>query len=265
MIKKIETKIIKWIQTKVKEAKAEGVVIGLSGGIDSAVVAALCKKAFPNNTLGVIMPCDSDPWDKIDAQNFAMEFQIPVKDVWLEWTYESLLGDLKADKDTNKMAKANLKPRLRMAALYYYANLYNYLVVGTGNKSEISIGYSTKYGDAGVDILPIGDLLKTEVRILAQELKIPQKIIDKVPTAGLWEGQTDEGEMGLTYEELDGALSAIENKSNPSYNQKGVVIDSGLVNYILHGTDYDEEILAKVNSMIAKSEHKRKLPPICKL
>src|SRR5690606_5628013 len=105
------------------------------------------------------------------------------------------------------MAVANLKPRLRMTTVYYVANTRNYLVAGTGNRSELTIGYFTKYGDGGVDLLPIGRLLKAEVRELARELGIPERIITKAPSAGLWAGQTDEGEMGFTYAELERYLS----------------------------------------------------------
>ena len=110
----------------------------------------------------------------------------------------------------NDLAKANLKPRLRMMILYYFANSQDYLVAGTGNKSELCVGYFTKYGDGGVDILPLGGLLKTEVRKLAKELGIPKEIIDRTPSAGLWKDQTDEGEMGMSYEDLDFCLEAIE-------------------------------------------------------
>jgi NAD+ synthase len=144
----------------------------------------------------------------------------------------------------DRVAAGNLKARLRMAVWYYFANSRNYLVVGAGNKSEIKIGYFTKYGDGGVDILPLGDLLKTQVRELACELGIPEEIIVKSPSAGLWEGQTDEGEMGITYEELDRVLIAIE---------------SG------HTGECNQEALARVRGMMAASQHKRDPIPICKL
>ncbi|MHC1587128.1 MAG: NAD(+) synthase, partial [Candidatus Syntropharchaeia archaeon] len=135
------------------------------------------------------------------------------------------------------LASANVKPRLRMTTLYYFANKMNYLVAGTGNKSELSIGYFTKYGDGGVDILPIGHLLKTEVRELAKKLGIPEKIIKKIPSAGLWEGQTDEGEIGMSYESLDRILSSI--------------------NSIKEGKEVE-----RVKEMIKKAKHKRKPPEI---
>jgi NAD+ synthase len=134
---------------------------------------------------------------------------------------------------------ANLKPRLRMLTLYYFANKLNYLVVGTGNKSELTMGYFTKYGDGGVDILPLGDLLKTEINKLAAELGVPREIIDKPPSAGLWAGQTDEGEMGITYAELDKILSG---------EPKGIL----------------QEKIDLVKSREALSRHKRALPDIFK-
>ena len=139
------------------------------------------------------------------------------------------------------MAYANLKPRLRMCALYYFAQKLNYLVAGTGNKSELVVGYFTKYGDGGVDILPLVGLLKTEVRQLAKELKIPREIIEKTPSAGLWHGQTDEGEMGITYEELDRIIVAIGRKKI-----KGI----------------SKAKLSKVKKMMRGSLHKRAPIPV---
>ncbi|MDD5027177.1 MAG: NAD(+) synthase, partial [Candidatus Omnitrophica bacterium] len=144
----------------------------------------------------------------------------------------------------SNLALANLRPRLRMAALYYFANKFNYLVCGTGNKSELMAGYFTKYGDGGVDILPIAGLLKKDVRRLAKELGIPVQIITKAPTAGLWPGQTDEKEMGITYNELDDILYRLEHKQKQRA-AKGKV--------------------AKVERMIAKSGHKRNMPEICNI
>jgi NAD+ synthase len=128
-----------------------------------------------------------------------------------------------------------------MITLYYFANNLNYLVAGTGNKSEALVGYFTKYGDGGVDILPLGGLLKTEVRELARELDIPEKIIDKTPSAGLWQGQTDEAELGITYQDLDKTLQALESGKTSALPPK---------------------LVAKVKNLIAISEHKRRPPPI---
>ncbi|ADL08140.1 NAD+ synthase [Thermosediminibacter oceani] len=225
--------LVDWLKERINEAGARGAVFGLSGGIDSAVVGALCKRAFPENCLGLIMPCYSNSKDEEDAVKVAEKFGIPHKKIVLDGVYDEFLNIL--DKTDNRVAVANIKPRLRMITLYYYATLNNYLVVGTGNKSELTVGYFTKYGDGGVDLLPLGNLVKKQVRELAVYLGIPRDIIEKPPTGGLWEGQTDEGEMGITYEELD--------------------------NFILTGKARPE-IAEKIKNMNRKSEHKRNLPPI---
>jgi len=198
-------KLCVWMEGKVIEAKAKGMVFGLSGGLDSAVVAALSIRIFPQNTLAIIIPCHSLEADINDALDFINKFNIPYKIIDVSKVYDSfihLLND-KEKEGSFKLAEANIKPRLRMTTLYYFANKLNYLVVGTGNKSELMIGYFTKYGDGGADILPLGNLLKSQVRELAEYLGIPKKIINKPPSAGLWEGQTDEKEIGISYEQLD--------------------------------------------------------------
>lgn len=207
----LAAKLSAWIQRQVAEAGAQGCVVGLSGGIDSAVVAGLCSRAFPHHTLGLIMSCHSHPQDAAHARLVADKFAIPVREIVLDQVYDALLYTLPQQEGAEarqSLAAANIKPRLRMLTLYYHANLFNYLVAGTGNKSELTVGYFTKYGDGGVDILPLGNLVKGEVRQLAQYLGVPQEIIDKPPSAGLWSGQTDEGEMGLTYADLDAFIKS---------------------------------------------------------
>lgn len=235
-MEELADKLIAWIREQVERAERRGVVFGLSGGIDSAVVAVLCKRAFPDNCLAAIMPCYSVETDIEHAQAVALKFQIPFKNIALEGVFDVLLAALsdgEYDPGTKRLAEANLKPRLRMITLYCLANRLDYLVVGTGNRSEISIGYFTEYGDGGVDILPLGNLVKSRVRELAVHLGIPDEIIQKPPSAGLWEGQTDEGEMGLTYEELD--------------------------RYLVTGKA-SEEIKKKVDAMMGGSAHKRAMP-----
>ena len=199
-------------------AGSRGFVFGLSGGIDSAVVAKLCQIAMPQRVLGVLLPCYSHPQDEEDARLVASTFAIPTARVDLGPAFdaltESLLHAVKGlptHVDSvdikQQMPDANLKPRLRMASLYFVANSLNYLVVGTGNRSEITLGYYTKYGDGGVDLLPIGGLLKSEVYTLARELGVPERVIAKPPTAGLWVGQTDEAEMGFSYDMLEAFLT----------------------------------------------------------
>ena len=206
-------KLTDWIKARVVGARSEGVVFGLSGGVDSAVVGALCRRAFPDSCLGLVMPCHSVASDVDDARLAARELGIPTEIVELDGVLDAflrVLPQIDGDSHAKKLAVANIKPRLRMTTLYYFANLRGYLVVGTGNRSEAAMGYCTKYGDAGVDILPLGNLLKSQVRDLARHLGVPERIIAKPPSAGLWEGQTDEEEMGLAYEELDCYLATGE-------------------------------------------------------
>jgi len=240
--------ISKWIKEKVKEAGAEGIVLGLSGGVDSSLTAALAKKALGDKVLGLLMPCHSDPTDLEHARLLATKFGIETEYVDLGPVFDRLMASLPRGND---LAAANLKPRLRMATLYYFANSRNYLVAGTGNKSELTVGYFTKYGDGGADLLPLGDLLKSQVRELARELGVPEEIIAKPPSAGLWAGQTDEGEMGITYDELDRTILAIDLHRNSG--EKGDT------------RECDEATLGRVKAMIAASEHKRQPIPICKI
>ncbi len=243
----MKKKIASWIKKQVKEAGAKGCVLGLSGGVDSAVVAALCKLAFPKNVMGILMPCYSDPQDLKDAQKIARKFSISTRLVDLKRPFNQLYLQLQGKKYNTKeenLAIANMKPRLRMLTLYYYANQLNYLVVGTGNKSEAVMGYCTKYGDGGVDLLPLAELLKTQVRELARDLGIPEEIISKPPSAGLWAGQTDEAEMGISYDDLDRIIVSLKTGQT-----KG--LDSALVK--------------KVKEKMKASEHKRCMPPSFKL
>lgn len=245
-MKKLSDNLAAWVKEQVNTAGAKGIVIGLSGGIDSAVAAVICKKAFLDDILALLLPCYSSPSDMDHALMVADKFNIPSKVIVLDEVFE-LLRNLFAERGTTDeqerapgvsvkdLALANVKARLRMTSLYYFANHLNYLVAGSGNKSELSIGYFTKYGDGGVDILPMGNLLKSEVRELAIFLGIPREIVQKPPSAGLWEGQTDEAEMGVTYEVLDSYLSTGNVASDASN---------------------------KIKRLIEESEHKRKMPPV---
>ena len=187
-------KIAKWLRARAEDAGARGFVFGLSGGIDSAVVGRLCQMASPQRVLGVLLPCYSHPQDEADARLVASAFSIPLARVDLGPAFDALtesLGHAVRGLPTQvhsvdikqQMPEANIKPRLRMASLYFIANSMNYLVAGTGNRSELTLGYFTKYGDGGVDVLPIGGLLKSEVYALARELGVPDRIITKAPTA----------------------------------------------------------------------------------
>lgn len=233
-VEQVACGLVRWIQDRTREAGAKGVVLGISGGIDSAVVAALAKQAFPDDVLGLIMPSHSQPRDAEHAWLVAEKFAIPAIHIDLTQITEQLIGLLDG-ASPHPLASANIRPRLRMICLYYQAQKNNYLVLGTGNRTELYTGYFTKYGDGGVDLLPIGGLVKAEVRELARFLGVPQEIIEKPPSAGLWEGQTDEGEIGLTYEEMD--------------------------RYLLTG-QAEERVRNRMEHLHRVSEHKRSLPPI---
>jgi len=245
-------RIASWMRRRAQAGGARGFAVGLSGGIDSAVVARLAQRATPGQAVGVIMPCHSDPRDEADAALVAEGFALPTIRIDLAPAFDRLkaslvqaVGTLPADvaagvsaQDQRRhLAHANLKPRLRMTILFFVANSLNYLVAGTGNRSEIAIGYYTKYGDGGVDLLPIGRLLKSEVRALARELEVPQAILDKAPSAGLWRDQTDEGEMGFTYDELEQYLTRGAAAVSPAQ-------------------------AALIERLMRASEHKRALPPL---
>ncbi|MDD5082625.1 MAG: NAD(+) synthase, partial [Dehalococcoidales bacterium] len=204
--RELTDRLVLWIRDRVTAAGCGGVLLGMSGGIDSSVIAVLCQRACPGNTLGILMPCYSCQEDEDHALAVAGKFGITTKTIALDSIFDSLVKLLPAsgvDASATRLAQANLKVRLRMVILYYLANQMRFLVVGSSNRSELTLGYFTKYGDGGVDIMPLGNLVKQQVRELASCLGIPEVIIDKPPSAGLWPGQTDEAEMGLSYAELD--------------------------------------------------------------
>lgn len=202
------TRRIAFIRDALATAGASGIVYGNSGGKDSALVGILCRMAC-DDTVGLIMPCGSMQnygRDKADAELIAEAFHIPVRVVDLSGTRDALVSA--ADKITalTGAALANIAPRLRMAALYAVAASENRLVAGTGNRSEGYMGYFTKWGDGACDFNPIADLTVTEIRAFLRHLGAPEPIIAKAPSAGLFDGQTDEGEMGVTYRSIDAFL-----------------------------------------------------------
>ena len=235
---------------------ARGFVVGLSGGLDSAVVARLAQLAAPGAVVGLLLPCHSDPKDERDAIAVAKQFSLPTALVDLSKAYDAMAADGQAaldrlrpqlraaatpapiaDDPRARIPNANIKPRLRMTMLYYVANSMQYLVAGTGNKSELATGYFTKYGDGGVDMLPLGNLVKSEVRALARELQIPAAIINRTPSAGLWDGQSDEQEMGFSYGDLERYLDEGPQGVSPA-------------------------LAMRIERLARATEHKRQLPPM---
>ena len=247
--------IASWLRFQMEQVGASRLVLGLSGGIDSAGVCALSTMAAgPSRVIAAIMPIHSRPEDMHDAELVASAFEVVPRVIDLVPAHDALIAAMPSDdaaglEDANvdparqatrrQLALANIKPRLRMTSLYFLANRYNGLVVGTGNKTELAIGYFTKYGDGGVDVLPLGDLDKTAVRGLARTLGVPEPVITKAPSAGLWEGQTDEAEIGVTYAELD---------------------------RILGGGELEEPLepgtMERISALVTASEHKRRAIPV---
>ena len=219
--------LITWIKKKVNDSGAKGVILGLSGGIDSALVAALSKLAFPNNSLGIIMPINNMDHDLGDIDLLIKKIKIKTNTIDLELPFNILKEKLALE---DEKSISNIKPRLRMTTLYSLAQERNYLVLGTGNKVEWELGYFTKYGDGGADIYPIINLLKFQVNDIAKILGVPLSIINKKPSAGLFEGQTDEDDLGFSYKDAD--------------------------NYFLKKY-VNDDIKAKINSFMIKSNHKR--------
>ncbi|MBO8164998.1 MAG: NAD(+) synthase [Brevibacillus sp.] len=196
-----------------------GAVVGISGGIDSAVTAALCVRALGSDrVIGVWMPAYSQQVHAEDAHKLAEAIGLNLVTVDLVQTYDAIVAELNGVLPLDDKTKGNTKARLRMTALYAIANQKGYLVVDTCNRSEIYIGYMTKGGDGLADLNPVASLTKHEIRLLAAALGIPQSIITKAPSADLWAGQTDEQEMGFTYEELDRYL--ITGETSPEAREK---------------------------------------------
>ena len=244
--------IIEFIRETVEKAGASGVVLGLSGGVDSSLTATLCTRALgKDKVLTVIMPVKFTPKEDIeDAKDLAKWLGIRSKEVSIDGISRSFFNELGCDEEDSKqkIPIANLRARIRMVILYYYANLYNYLVAGTGDKSEILIGYFTKYGDGGADFLPIGHLYKTYVRELSRHLGLPERIAYKPSSPQLYPGHKATDEIPIGYEKLDPILYGLfELNLSPDIvsAEVGVPID----------------IVKEVLRRFEVTRHKRSLPP----
>jgi NAD+ synthase len=243
--------ILEFIRQKVDESGGNGVVVGLSGGIDSALVSRLCVDAVGSEkVLNIFMPTSSSSKaDRKDAEDFSREVGAEFKVVEITPAVEGFKMILPSID--RKELLGNVMARCRMVVLMNQANLMGRVVMGTGNKSELLVGYFTKFGDGGVDYLPIGDLYKTEVRELSKRLGISKRLIEKAPSAGLWEGQTDEGELGLSYEKLDQILLGFE-----------MLMDNRETS---RETGIDLNIVEMVSRRHLDTVHKRKAPLIPKV
>lgn len=247
-------RITQFIKDKVGEAGAKGVVMGLSGGVDSSVTLALAVEALgKDNVHALILPDTrvTPSMDIEDAYMLAGNYGVEVSRVDIDPMVDSF-KEMPFYKEDDIVSLGNIRARVRMIILYYYANTNNLLVCGTGDKSEIYMGYFTKYGDGGVDLLPIGDLFKTQVREMGRLLGVPQKILSKPSSPRLWRGHRAEDELGASYEVIDTVLFYYLNlRMEPSQIHAETEIPLDLINRIVE--------------RIYRYEHKRNMPPIPKL
>lgn len=253
-LEKAQNGIIDFILHETGKAGVNGVVVGISGGIDSALTATLAVKALgKDRVLGIHMPESSltPAADSEDAKTLADWLGIEYRTIEISGVISAFMAAVPESESADRLTRGNLKARTRMALLYFHANQLNRMVLGTGNKTEILLGYYTKYGDGGVDLEPIGGLYKTEVWELSGRLGIPEPLITKKPSAGLWAGQTDEAELGISYVKVDEVLRMLEEGAEPEK--------------ILNNIGISAEQLSSVNRRIERNEHKRKAPPVPEL
>ncbi|MEB3787595.1 MAG: NAD+ synthase, partial [Desulfurococcales archaeon] len=218
---RLSKELSSWIRDRVEEAGVEGIVVGVSGGVDSATTLALSVKALgKERVLGLVMPDSTvtPSEDMEDAKSLLESLGVryhvidiaPIVDV-----YKGSIPVYEDEDGPDRIPVGNLRARIRMSLLYYYANKKKLLVAGTGDRSEILIGYFTKWGDGAVDILPIAILYKTQVRRLAASMGVPERIAFKPSSPRLWRGQTAEGELGVSYEQIDLVLHAVFDRGIP--------------------------------------------------
>jgi len=255
-LKRCQKLIENSIKKIVAESGSKGVVLGLSGGVDSSVVLKLAYNSG-TDVYALILPEESVTGmdDVRDAEDLAKNLGVRYSIIQINPILESIEKNFPWNKfsaERKQISWGNVKARIRMVLNYLVSNIDNRIVLGTGNKTEILLGYTTKYGDNAVDIQPIGDLYKTQVKQLAEYLKIPKGIIEKEPSAGLWEGQTDEGELGASYEEIDKILFYLIDKK----------FSAGEISYKV---GVDSELIKKISEMVEKNRHKRMVPRITRL
>lgn len=251
----VKSELINFIKKMTTESNSNIVVLGLSGGIDSSIVAYLLKEAMPaENIYGYHLYSSTTPKEDTNhARLIANKFNLNYKEIAIDDIldrYLTALDDNDSSNETFKLVVGNLKARIRMSILYYFANLKNGLVAGTGNRSELSIGYMTKFGDGGCDFELIGDIYKSQLKNLAESWDIPSEIINKPPRAGLWNKQTDEQEIGMTYEILDQIIHCL------------LTEDEGLNKDILDKIDIPLSEINRIRDKVRNNKHKLSIPPI---
>lgn len=242
-------KILAFIDEYLRYSKANGIIVGMSGGLDSSLTAALCSQAVGGRkVLGITLPDEfTRPDDVKDAKLVAEIFGIQHRVIPITSIVKSIFDQLPDFDPNDRVSCGNVRVRTRMVVLYYYANRLNRLVAGTSNKSELLVGYFTKYGDGAADFMPLGDLLKTQVKQLAKYVGIPSQIIEKPPSAGMWPGQLDEEELGVSYDTLDLILYGLEQRMDLQEIAEQLGINVSLVE--------------RVVDLHRKTEHKRRWPP----
>jgi NAD+ synthase len=248
---KVEEEILRFIRKVVSDAGAKGTVIGLSGGIDSAVVGALCVRALGRDkVVGILMPASHTPVkDTEDGRAMAEEWGIKLYEVGIDPIFDSFMTSMPKFKGENKIAKANVKARIRMVINYFIANSHGMLVAGTGDKSEDLIGFFTKFGDGGVDFLPIAHLYKTQVRELGEYLGLPHSVCAKPSSPQLWPGHRAVDEIPIEYERLDPVLVGLFDEKLPAKE-------------VAKRTGVELKVVEDVVKRHRASAHKRAYPPM---
>ena len=249
-LKEVHNELVEFLRENFKKAGFSKAVLGLSGGIDSALVAYLLRDALgKENVLAIMMPYKSSNPDSLNHAKLVIE-DLKINSKTIEIT-DMIDAYFKNEKDASSLRMGNKMARERMSILFDYSSKENALVVGTSNKTEIYLGYSTQFGDSACALNPIGDLYKTNIWDLSRYLKIPNELIEKKPSADLWEGQTDEQEMGLTYKEADQVLYRMleENKTVEEILAEG----------------FNKDLVDNIVRRMNKSEYKRRMPLIAKI